>query len=107
MKKYKLSNFYKGWFIGNFEPSLFKTKEFELGLLFKKKGSLEKSHYHAIATEYNLLVTGSMSFKGELLEPGDIFIIEAGETSEVVFHEDCQLVCFKIPSIPGDKYEVL
>ena len=29
-----------GWFVGNFEPSVFKTKNFEVGYLEHKKGDL-------------------------------------------------------------------
>ena len=38
---------------------------------------------------------------------GDVFVIEPGEVAEPEFLEDCQLVCVKTPSLPGDKYEVL
>jgi quercetin dioxygenase-like cupin family protein len=106
MKKYKLEDFKMGWFIGNFEPNILKTETFEAGLLFRKKGLYESPHYHAIATEYNLIVSGSMTLNGEDLKTGDIFIVEPNEIVYPTFHEDTYLMCIKTPSIPTDKHIV-
>ena len=67
MKKQNLNEMWRGWFIGNFEPSILKTENFEVGLLSHKKGEIWPQHYHAVATEYNLLVSGSMTICGELV----------------------------------------
>jgi quercetin dioxygenase-like cupin family protein len=107
MIKHNIKDFHKGWFIGDFEPSLHKNKDFEVGLLDRKKGLLETPHYHAVGTEYNILVSGRMTLNGVDLAPGDIFIIEPNEVAHSVFHEDSQILCVKTPSLPGDKYEVL
>jgi hypothetical protein len=37
--------------------------------------------------------------------PGDIFVLEPYEIADPQFLEDCVVLCVKIPSIPGDKYE--
>lgn len=41
MKKYKINDFKKGWVIGNFEPSIFKSIDFEFGVKFYKKGDID------------------------------------------------------------------
>ena len=107
MIKRNINEFQRGWFIGNFEPSLLKTDQFEVSVLTHTKGQKWPNHYHAIATEYNILLKGSMKINGELMIAGDIFVIEPGEAAEPEFLEDCTLICVKTPSIPGDKYEVL
>lgn len=107
MIKRNIDEFYRGWFIGNFEPSLLKTDQFEVSILKHAKGEQWAKHYHAIATEYNVLLKGSMKINGELMIEGDVFVIEPGEAAEPEFLEDCTLVCVKTPSLPGDKYEVL
>ena len=99
-----ISEMFRGWVIGHFEPSIFKTSDFEIGVLNHKKDEVWPQHYHKIATEYNILVSGSMSTCGKELTAGDIFIIEPYEVSQPIFHEDCVVVCIKVPSIPGDKY---
>ena len=106
MIKHKLTDFWRGWFIGNFEPSILKTEDFEIGLLLHKKGEVWPTHYHKVATEYNLLVEGSMTICGQDIAPGEIFIIEPGEIAEPTFHEDCRILCVKAPSLPKDKYIV-
>lgn len=105
MKIHKIEDFKRGWLIGNFDPSIFKTKDFEVGLLKHNKGEVWPKHYHAIATEYNLLVSGSMIIKKTTIMPGDIFIIDPNEVADPVFLEDCTVLCIKVPSVPGDKYE--
>lgn len=107
MRKLKLSDMHRGWLIGNFEPSVLKTDLFEVGVLTHVKGEEWPNHYHALATEYNVLIEGSMTVNNRLIEVGDIFIFDKMEACKPTFHEDCKILCIKIPSIPGDKHEVL
>jgi quercetin dioxygenase-like cupin family protein len=102
----KLTEYFRGWVIGDFEPSILRTKEFEIGILTHKKDEHWPKHYHKIATEYNILVSGKMILSDSCLNSGDIFIINPNEVSEPIFVEDCTIVCIKIPSVPGDKYLV-
>ncbi|WP_262410630.1 hypothetical protein [Flavobacterium johnsoniae] len=41
VEKYNLDEMFKGWFIGNFEPSLYKTNEVEVGVKNIKRVSLK------------------------------------------------------------------
>lgn len=107
MKKHKLREFWRGWFIGNFEPAVLKTDKIEVGVLTHLKGESWPKHYHAEATEYNVLIKGLMKLNGEFINEGDVFIIEPNEVADPEFLTDCTLVCVKAPSLPGDKYEVL
>lgn len=107
MKILKLSDMHRGWFVGDFEPSVLKTKAFEVGVLTHKKNEVWAEHFHAIATEYNVLLDGKMMINGIHIEPGDIFIIEPNESSAPVFFEDCRVLCVKTPSVIGDKYATI
>lgn len=102
----KISNFESGWFIGDFEPSIAKKLGFEAGYKFHKKGEFWSKHYHLVATEYNYLISGKMMINDTEINAGDIFIIPPKEVSAPVFLEDCQVFIIKVPSVPGDKYEV-
>ena len=106
MIKRRIEEFHRGWFIGNFEPSVLKTDQFEVALITHIKGEQWPKHYHAVATEYNLLVSGSMRICGQQIQPGDVFVLEPNEVADPEFLEDCKVVCVKVPSIKGDKYEV-
>ena len=101
-----LKNMFRGWFVGNFEPSIYKTDQFEVGILFHPKGEKWPKHYHKEAVEINVFISGKMILNGEELTSGNIFLIEKNEIAEPEFLEDCTIVCVKSPSIPGDKYEV-
>lgn len=117
MQFYKLDSFIGGWFIGNFDKSVLKTDLVEVS--YKKHPKNEKwpRHYHAIATEYNALLRGKMQMiswgrmeitNGNIYQcnPGDIFVVRPMETVQPIFQEDCELIVVKIPSLPGDKYEI-
>jgi hypothetical protein len=106
VKILKLNDMTRGWFIGDFEPSIIRTKAFEVGILTHKKDEDWGEHYHKIATEYNVLLKGKMSINGTVLNEGDIFILEPMETALPVFMEDCVVLCVKVPSVIGDKYLV-
>jgi quercetin dioxygenase-like cupin family protein len=96
-----------GWFIGNFEPSAFKTDAFEVCLKKHEKGERWPIHYHKIATEINYLLKGKMTIQNETFNPGDVFVIEPNEIADPTFLEDCELIVVKTPFVRNDKYEVI
>lgn len=95
-----------GWFVGNFEPSAYKTKNAEIAVHHHKTGDKWPAHYHAIATEISFLLKGKMKFGDIELNEGDIVVIEPNEIATPVFLEDCIIVVVKTPSVPGDKHVV-
>ena len=106
MKVTKITDYYRGWFIGNFDPAVLKTEQFEVGLLHHPKGENWPDHYHKVAVEYNVLITGKMFIQDRLLTAGDVFVFEPGEIANPEFLEDCTVLCVKTPSMPGDKFLV-
>jgi len=105
MKTSRITDFKAGWFIGDFEPTLLKTKEFEVAHHHYKAGTKSTPHYHAIATEYNYIVRGWLNAGGEDLMSGDIFIYEPNDVAQVEFLADTDLIIIKTPSVVGDKYD--
>lgn len=95
-----------GWFIGDFEPSVLRTTEFEAGHKFHYKGEIYKAHIHQVATEINFLLRGQIKIQGQIMNTGDIIVIEPGDLSDPEFLEDCDFFVIKVPSVIGDKYEV-
>ena len=100
----KLEDYKGGWFVGNFEPSAFKTEDFEVCYKTHKQGENWDVHYHKLGTEINLLVKGQMIIQGKKLTSGDVFIIYPWEVADPEFLEDCTVLIIKTPSKPGDKY---
>jgi quercetin dioxygenase-like cupin family protein len=100
----KFKDYKDGWFIGNFEPSAYKTEAFEVCYKIHKKGERWATHYHKIGTEINYLIEGKMQIQGKTLESGDVFIIPPYEIADPIFVEDCKIIIVKTPSSIGDKY---
>lgn len=103
MEIHKLKDMMGGWFVGNFEPSVFKTEKFEVGIKHHYKGEQYEKHYHKESTEINYLFKGKMIIQNRELVSGDIFIISPYEVSDPIFLEDCTVVVVKTPSSPKDK----
>lgn len=105
-----LDEFVRGWVIGDFEPSLLRTKEFEVGVIRHPKGEKWPKHLHKEATEYNILVSGKMIIMegdyGWPIHAPKVFVIPSGEAIKPIFIEDCVVVTIKVPSAIGDKYIV-
>lgn len=104
MKKYDINTFKSGWFIGDFEPSLLKTKDFEVAVKNYKRGDEELSHVHKIAKEYTMILFGSVVINDQIFTAGDIVEIEPGEYARFKALEDCTTLVVKTPSVKGDKY---
>lgn len=107
MERYKLGDFKGGWFIGNFEPNIMRTEDFEIAVKIYKKGDRENAHVHRLADEFTVVVAGKCRLNGEILEAGDIALIKKGEVMTEDFEalEDTINTVVKIPSVIGDKYE--
>jgi dTDP-glucose pyrophosphorylase/quercetin dioxygenase-like cupin family protein len=99
-----ISNYLRGWIIGNFEPSIKKETRYEIGLLTHLKGEKWHFHYHKEAIEINILLKGKMIINNIELNKGDIFIFNKNIIACPIFLEDCKLICIKMPSVPTDKY---
>jgi quercetin dioxygenase-like cupin family protein len=93
-----------GWFVGDFKPTAYSTKEFEVSYKFHPKGEIWDTHYHEIATEINYIIRGKMKLNGINLKKGHIFILHPGEIAIPEFLTNCELIVVKTPSIKGDKY---
>jgi len=105
MKIAKLDDMIKGWFIGNFEPSLCKTNDVEVAVKKYNKGDFEDKHYHKIATEYTLIISGRVRMNNKEYKEGDIIIMEPYETTDFECLEDNTVnVVVKLPGANNDKY---
>ena len=99
----KIQDMKMGWFVGDFDPAAYKTRDFEVGYRIHKKGEQWETHYHEEITEINYLIRGRMTLQNTLLKTGDIFVLKPYEIADPVFLEDCEMIVIKTPSVPGDK----
>ncbi len=101
----RIESFTKGWVIGDFEPTLHKTKEFEVATQTFEKGEHASRHMHKIAKEFTIIVSGKATMEGKLVKTGDVIVIEPGEATDFHALEPTTTLVVKIPSVKGDKYE--
>lgn len=104
MKKARLDEMVRGWFVGNFEPSLYRTIAVEVGVKCYRAGDVEPRHYHKIATEITVIVSGLVRMNQREYSSGDIVIIEPGEDSDFEVLEDTVTTVVKLPGAANDKY---
>lgn len=104
MKIHRLDDMTRGWFVGDFTPSLYKTREVEVAVMRYKEGDSEKCHYHKVATEITVIVSGEASMNGHSLNSGDVVVLEPGEISDFKALTDTVTTVVKLPCVPGDKY---
>jgi dTDP-glucose pyrophosphorylase len=105
-KTLDMSTMHRGWFIGDFLPTAYQTDQFEVGFLRHCKDEKWPVHFHKKAIEINYLVSGKMKLNHKILNKGDLFIFDKGEIACPIFLEDCEILCVKVPSSIGDKYEI-
>ncbi len=103
MKEYNLKDFTSGWFIGDFEPSLFKTWYFETAIKRYKAGDYEKSHTHHMSKEYTVIVEGEVEMNGIKYKKDDIIIINSDEYTDFKCLTDVITCVVKSPSVKNDK----
>ena len=46
MKKFNLDEMTKGWFVGDFEPTVIRTSDCEVGVKRYQSGDKESAHFH-------------------------------------------------------------
>lgn len=104
MEVFSLKEMKKGWFVGNFEPSIFKTEKVEVAVKEYKAGDYEKEHYHKIAKEITVIISGEVMMNNKKMEKGDIVVLEPFESSDFKAVTDSINVVVKIPGKNNDKY---
>ena len=104
MEVHKLNDMIKGWFIGNFEPSLYKTNDVEVGVKKYVAGEYENRHHHKIATEYTVVIAGEIEMLGKRFYDGDIIILKPYESTDFKAISDATTLVVKIPGASNDKY---
>src|SRR5215470_882237 len=104
MKHARLEDMVKGWFVGDFDPSVSRSKDVEVGVKHYRAGDHEEEHHHRVAVEITLIVSGRVEMMGRTWEPGDIVVVEPGEATSFTALTDATNVVVKLPSVLGDKY---
>ena len=69
-----------------------------------KKGEKENKHYHKIATEITVVVSGIIRMNNVEYSAGDIIVMEPGEATDFEAITDAINAVVKLPGANNDKY---
>ncbi len=103
MFKSSLGEYKNGWLLGNFNPAVIQTNDFEVCVKSFKVGDREASHYQVIATEVTVVLSGKVRMGEVLLTEDEILVVEPGEIVDFEALTDCKVLGIKFPSLPEDK----
>jgi hypothetical protein len=104
MKLSNLDQMTRGWFVGDFTPTLFQTRDVEVAVMRYKAGESEKRHFHKIATELTVVSKGEIEMNGRRYGDGDIIVLSPGEPTDFRAITDAITTVVKIPGAQNDKY---
>ena len=104
LERHRLDRFTKGWFVGNFSPTLIASDAVEVAVKNYKAGESESAHHHKVATELTAIISGRVQMSGEEIGAGEIVKIHPGQSTDFVALTDVTTVVVKMPCVSGDKY---
>lgn len=104
LERHRLDQFIKGWFVGNFQPSLISSDAVEVAVKHYRAGEHEDAHHHRVATELTVVVSGRVRMSGEEIGAGEIIRIAPGQSTDFTAVTDAITVVVKMPCVAGDKY---
>lgn len=96
----------KGWFVGGFTPTAYSTDACEVAVKYYTAGDIESAHYHKIATEITMVLSGRIRMRDKEWGAGDIIVLAPGETTDFEALTDAVNVVVKTPGSLNDKYLV-
>ncbi|MGU9857788.1 hypothetical protein [Pseudomonas sp. LF245] len=106
MNTANLKDMVKGWFVGGFTPTAFSTQACEVAVKPYAAGDAEAAHYHKIATEVTLILSGEVEMCGKTWGAGEIVVLEPGDITAFKALSDAVTVVVKVPGALNDKYVV-
>ena len=104
LERHRLEGFTKGWFVGNFSPTLIASDAAEVAVKIYQAGEKEGAHHHKVATELTAIISGRVKMSGEEFGAGDIVKIHPGQSTDFMALTDVTTVVVKMPCVAGDKY---
>jgi hypothetical protein len=101
----KINEFTRGWIVGDFDPSIIKTKDFEFAVQYYSRGDKEQGHTHKISDEISVIVYGHFRINDNALSSGEVIWLKPGEEmTSFECLEEGAIAVIKRPSVIGDKY---
>jgi quercetin dioxygenase-like cupin family protein len=104
MKVFNLGDMSKGWFIGNFTPTVLSTNQVEVAVKKYKAGEYEAAHHHKVATEITVITDGEVKINDVVYKAGAILVIEPNNPTDFLALTNVTTTVVKFPGANDDKY---
>lgn len=104
IQTFQLDEMTKGWFVGNFSPTVLSTTQVEVAVKKYRAGEYEPSHYHKVATEITVITEGVVKMNDVVYQAGTILVIEPNQPSDFLALTDVTTTVVKYPGANNDKY---
>ena len=104
MKVFSLDDMTKGWFVGNFTPTVLSTNQVEIAVKRYKAGDYEPAHHHKAATEITVITDGEVRMNDVVYKTGTILVIEPNTPADFLALTDVTTTVVKYPGANDDKY---
>jgi hypothetical protein len=104
MKVFSLNDMTKGWFVGNFTPTVFSTIQVEVAVKRYRAGEYEPAHHHKIATEITVIIEGEVRMNDVVYKAGTILVIDPNIPTDFLALTDVITTVVKYPGANDDKY---
>lgn len=102
MKHFHIEDMHLGFFVGDFEPSVFRTDAVEMAIKQIAKGTLDSGYYREVDTEIINVLSGEIECNGKQFRAGDILLYKPGEMINIFALEDTKVLISKFPGTKGD-----
>ena len=102
MKKYDLKDMEMGYFVGDFEPTAYISKEIEISVKRYKKWTFDAGYYRRKNTEIIYIIKGCLDIDGKLYKKNSILVWEPGEVINIFAVQDSELLIIKTPGVKDD-----
>lgn len=106
MRHSRLQDMTKGWFIGLFSPAAYTCNACEVAVKHYREAESEGAHYHKVATEITVVISGVVKMCGQHWTAGSIVVLDPGDVTDFTAIVDSTTVVVKIPGALNDKYMI-
>ncbi|SCY71446.1 WavE lipopolysaccharide synthesis family protein [Butyrivibrio sp. INlla14] len=107
MKQICLREMKKGYFIGDFEPNILRSKDVEICIRGASKYTLDAAYYRRNDKRVIYINQGKIDIDGRIFGKGDAIMFEPGEVINIFALTNVEMIAMNFPGTKGDLCRVV
>lgn len=104
MKTEHINNMKAGYFMGDFEPNIFRTDKVEMAMKEFPKGTLDSGYYRKKDVEVVVVLSGQIEVNGRKYDKGSMVRFDPYEMINIFAVTDSSLMIIRTPGTKNDIY---